>query len=163
MFSRESQTKKLAVEIVCLDGAVLRGHLLVPMTSDLVRTINNDIRFLHFESYEGASRFIAKAAIAQIASLDMPRAQPLRTPAAGDQDPYAILGLQPGAPWAEVRAAYLRMTKRYHPDQFESVALPDEVVKYLAVMFARSNAAYTAIRDAIEAARTEKQPSEPSA
>lgn len=146
MFARDDQRKKLSVEIVCIDGAVLRGNLVISAASDLVRTINNNVPFLHFEAIDGGTRFIAKAAVAQIAARDIPKAAPLKMHDDTSLDPYAMLGLEPGATPPEIRAAYIRMTKRYHPDQFESVQLPDEVVKYLASMFARSNSAYSMIR-----------------
>ena len=34
-----------------------------------------------------------------------------------DSDPYEVLGLDRGATAAEVRAAYLRLAKKYHPDK----------------------------------------------
>lgn len=33
-----------------------------------------------------------------------------------ERDPYEVLGLAPGATKAEIRKAYRRMAKRYHPD-----------------------------------------------
>ena len=33
------------------------------------------------------------------------------------RDPYEVLGLEPGATRAEVRAAYLRLAKKHHPDK----------------------------------------------
>jgi COMPASS component SWD3 len=35
-------------------------------------------------------------------------------------NPYQILGLQPGAPSAEVKAAYRKLARQWHPDQFQS-------------------------------------------
>ena len=32
------------------------------------------------------------------------------------QDPYRVLGLEPGASDDEVKAAYRRLAKKYHPD-----------------------------------------------
>ena len=34
-----------------------------------------------------------------------------------DVDPYEVLGLEPGATHAEIRAAYLRLAKKHHPDK----------------------------------------------
>ena len=33
-----------------------------------------------------------------------------------ERDPYEVLGIAPGATKAEIRKAYRRMAKRYHPD-----------------------------------------------
>jgi hypothetical protein len=54
-------------------------------------------------------------------------------------DPYAILGLTPGASAADVAAAYRAAAKRWHPD----VAGTDELA---ATRMAELNAAYDAIR-----------------
>ena len=32
------------------------------------------------------------------------------------QDPYRVLGLEPGASDDEVKAAYRKLAKKYHPD-----------------------------------------------
>lgn len=34
-----------------------------------------------------------------------------------DNDMYEILGLEPGASWDEIRAAYRRLVKKHHPDK----------------------------------------------
>jgi hypothetical protein len=54
-------------------------------------------------------------------------------------DPYRILGLAPGASANEIRSAYRRMAKRYHPDAAGERALP----RFLAIQ-----AAYEALVDA---------------
>lgn len=33
-----------------------------------------------------------------------------------ERDPYELLGIEPGATKAEIRRAYRRLAKRYHPD-----------------------------------------------
>jgi curved DNA-binding protein CbpA len=50
-------------------------------------------------------------------------------------DPIAVLGVRRGLPWAEVRAAYWALARRYHPDGTE----PD------SVRMAEINAAYEAL------------------
>ncbi|HTK45116.1 MAG TPA: J domain-containing protein, partial [Patescibacteria group bacterium] len=44
-------------------------------------------------------------------------------------DPYRVLGLEPGAPMAEVKRAYRRLAKAYHPDSAGEAALP----RFLAI------------------------------
>jgi len=44
-------------------------------------------------------------------------------------DPYAVLGLPPGAPLAEVKRAYRRLAKAFHPDSAGAAALP----RFLAI------------------------------
>lgn len=36
-----------------------------------------------------------------------------------EEDPYKILGLQPGATKEEIRAAYKKMASQYHPDKVQ--------------------------------------------
>ncbi len=61
-------------------------------------------------------------------------------------DPYSLLGLPKGADWSEVRKSYLTLTKRYHPDQYSTVDLPEEVVQYMSGVFSQSNTAYNLIK-----------------
>ena len=46
---------------------------------------------------------------------------------------YGILGLQPGASAAEIKAAYRNLTKFYHPDRDKS---PDAEVMYREIRIA---------------------------
>ena len=54
-------------------------------------------------------------------------------------DPFYVLGLQPGASPAEIRAAYRRLVKLYHPDHDQSL---DAEVKYKEI-----SVAYYTLRD----------------
>ncbi|RLC10222.1 MAG: hypothetical protein DRH43_06805 [Deltaproteobacteria bacterium] len=36
-----------------------------------------------------------------------------------DEDPYSILGLQPGASKKEIKQAYKRLVAKYHPDKVQ--------------------------------------------
>jgi tetratricopeptide (TPR) repeat protein len=55
-----------------------------------------------------------------------------------------VLGVSPGAPPAEVRAAYFRLAKRFHPDAHHYARLNDLRSEIQAVFF-RVNAAYEAL------------------
>ena len=44
-------------------------------------------------------------------------------------DPFRVLGLEPGAPMADVKRAYRRLAKAYHPDSAGEEALP----RFLAI------------------------------
>ncbi len=61
-------------------------------------------------------------------------------------DYYAVLKLQPGAGAAEVRAAYHRESRVYHPDRF-AAAGSAELRATIGRIYRRINEAYTVLRD----------------
>ncbi|MBC7339143.1 MAG: J domain-containing protein [Firmicutes bacterium] len=60
----------------------------------------------------------------------------------GDRNPYEVLGLVPGAGEAEIKRAYLRLVRRFPPEQH-----PDD--------FKRIRAAYEQLKDEKARARTD--------
>ncbi|QUV81143.1 DnaJ domain-containing protein [Chloracidobacterium sp. D] len=63
-------------------------------------------------------------------------------------DPYEILGISPHATRDEIRDAYYRLAKDFHPDRHLSATL--ETRRQVEAIFARITEAYEAIRDAGE-------------
>jgi DnaJ like chaperone protein len=57
-------------------------------------------------------------------------------------DPHVILGLEPGASSDEVRAAYRRLVKAYHPDRHMAEGTPPEFIRVAEDRMAAINAAY---------------------
>jgi DnaJ like chaperone protein len=62
-------------------------------------------------------------------------------------DPYAVLGLLPGATIDEVRQAWRRMAAENHPDRMLQRGAPPEFVEIARDKTAAINAAYSRIRD----------------
>ena len=62
------------------------------------------------------------------------------------RDHYQLLNLTRNAPHDEVRAAYRKITKRYHPDQFVRT-VPEEVHAELDKAFQKVTGAYSTLRD----------------
>lgn len=62
-------------------------------------------------------------------------------------DPYAILGLLPGASMEEVRHAWRRMAAENHPDRMTQRGAPPEFVAIAREKTAAINAAYALIRE----------------
>ncbi len=62
-------------------------------------------------------------------------------------DPYAVLGLLPGASIEEVRQAWRRMAAENHPDRMLQRGAPPEFVEIARDKTAAINAAYARIRD----------------
>jgi DnaJ like chaperone protein len=63
----------------------------------------------------------------------------------GVEDPYAILGVEPGAAPGAVRDAYHRLVRESHPDLVIAQGLPPECIALATARVARINAAYDRI------------------
>lgn len=141
------EVSAVPVEITLLDGTLIKGRLLVPVLKTVVDTLNGGTAFVDFEPYGGERRYIAKAQLAAVKPVGVPRVPTLqsRLRDTGEFDPYAVLGLAHGAAREQVREAYVALAKVYHPDRYANVALPPEVGDYLAAMARRINAAHAAL------------------
>ncbi len=149
MFERsrvDSRAEPTAVpaELELIDGCELKGKLLVSATQAPLDALNAPGGFLEFVSYAGESRLISKSTIASIWLVGAPRASHLRS-RGDDFDPHHILGVSTESTWDEIRAAYVQLSKAYHPDRYAQAALPGEVSEYLDTMARRINAAYAAL------------------
>ena len=60
----------------------------------------------------------------------------------GWDDPYAILGVEPGAALAAIRDAYYQLVRESHPDLVIAQGLPPECIALATARIARINAAY---------------------
>lgn len=147
MFANEDAKKKVLVRILRSDGETLVGNLLLPLVSDLMRSMNNDVKFFEFEDFSGEVRMIAKSSIVELKSEALVKKAELKNQVDNSHaDPYAILGVSSSASWGDVRKAYVRLTKQYHPDTYSAVTLPPEVVSYMSGVFSQSNTAYNLIK-----------------
>lgn len=137
----------MPVEAVFVDGTVVRGKLLVPATKSMGDVLNGSGTFVEFEPYGGERSFIAKAQIASIKMLGVPKVPNLnaRLRDFDGFDPFAVLGVAPGATKDEIRQAYVAFAKVYHPDRYAAAELPTEVIEYLFAMARRVNAAHAAL------------------
>nr|HML44456.1 DnaJ family molecular chaperone [Hyphomicrobium zavarzinii] len=70
----------------------------------------------------------------------------LRAPFVRDMDnPYDVLGLEPTASRHAVRARYLELVQRFHPDRLTARGAQAALIKAATVKLAAINAAYEAI------------------
>lgn len=141
------QQMTVPAEITLQDGSVHKGKFIIAAARSIFEVLNGDVKFLEFETYDGARTLIAKATLASINILTLPSTGGLKARLAdGDQfDPHSVLGVPREAAFDDVRAAYLKHSKLYHPDLYANVLLPPEVKDYLAAMARRINAAYRAL------------------
>ncbi len=137
----------VAVEATLDDGRVLKGRLAIPMSRTIQDVLNGAGAFLEFEPFDGERHFIAKASLRSVRLLS-----PGKSPNLGARlrdtegfDPHTILGLSGAACWDDIKVAYHRLAKLYHPDRYNSAELPSEVRDYLATMARRVNAAFSAL------------------
>ena len=57
-------------------------------------------------------------------------------------DPWAVLGVEPGSDAIAIRAAYHALVKRYHPDRALAEGVPSEFIRVSELRMADINAAY---------------------
>jgi hypothetical protein len=150
MFERnrvDSISDGVPVEIALAGGEAIKGRLMVPPGKSVADALNGPGAFIEVEPYGGDKMFLAKAHLASIRPVGVPRGVNLqvRLADANEFDPYRILGLSAGATRDEIRSAYFALAKAYHPDRYATVELPQEVRDYLSAMARRINAAHAAL------------------
>ena len=143
------QQATVPAEITLDDGRTLKGKFHITAARSIYEVLNGEAAFLDFESHSGERALIAKAMFKTVKFVSVASAAGLqnRMREPDGFDPHAILGIDKAAAWDEVRGAYHRLSKVYHPDRFAGVDLPAEVRDYLSVMSRRVNAAYAALEE----------------
>lgn len=149
------EASAVPVEVVLADGTLTKGKLLVSAGKTLSDALNGTAAFIEFEPYGGERTFLSKAQLASVQLVGVPKAANLsaRTRDGDSFNPHAILGVAANAGWEEIRQAYHKLAKSYHPDRYASAELPVEVQDYLAAMARRVNAAYAALETPRQAAK----------
>ncbi len=61
-------------------------------------------------------------------------------------NPYQVLGLDKSASLADARAQYRKLVREHHPDQLESLGLPDELLDLAHAQMAKINNAYDKVK-----------------
>lgn len=155
------QQSTVPAEITLLSGEIIKGRFVINASRSIYDVLNGETQFLDFETYDGDRSLISKATLTAIKIVSMPASNGLKSRIrdADTFDPHAVLGVPASAPWDDVRHAYIKLSKVYHPDLFTGVTLPVEVRDYLAAMARRINAAYHALevpQQAMKRAEVEK-------
>ena len=143
------------VELTTDTGELLTGRLLLAAGRSPADVLNGPGSFIEFEPWGGEAVLVAKATLRTVRLVRVVRPESLkaRLAAADGFDPLSILGLAAGASLEEVKTAWHRLSKTYHPDRYASAELPHEVVDYLSAMARRINAAFAALEAPMKASQ----------
>ena len=83
-----------------------------------------------------------------LSARDFEEAQAMFNPAANLESAYTVLGVYPTADDSEVKHAYRRMAKEYHPDVVANKGMGEDFQKFAAEKMRAVNNAYDKIREA---------------
>ncbi len=146
---RDDKNTRTPVFLTLTDGSVVTVSVRLPLSNRLGDALNNDDVFLDSLTPSGQQQFIAKSAIRLVRSANVPKADQLDgegpVPGSPGFDPYAVLRVGREAGKDEIRMAYHRMARLYHPDRIASYELPEEVKEYVRAMLVRINLAFEQI------------------
>jgi DnaJ-domain-containing protein 1 len=157
MFERNpvdnTMTATVAVELSLDDGSVVTGRAAMPPGRLVHKLMDGAEAFLFVETFAGESCFVPKTSIKGLKLIATAKPQPLRVLGsdAASFDPWKALGLEKGAAFDDVKAAYHRLTKQYHPDAYAGVVLPPEVATYIDARCKQINAAFRVLRSSRKA------------
>jgi hypothetical protein len=132
--------KKFRTSLTMTSGELLEGFLFVPRNERVVDMMNDDRSFVPFEMLDGSVVIIAKAAIARVTDFSEQKAPEVDPSAA--ESPHRVLGVLPSATEDEIRQAYLALVRRYHPDQWNGVQVPEGLMSLARERLTLINAAY---------------------
>jgi DnaJ-domain-containing protein 1 len=141
--SSNTEMGRVMAVIELVDGRAITGQVRLPLSGRLAEAMNNSDQFLDVVTGDGKQQFIAKHRIHTASPVEVPKADQLQKRADLTVfDPYAVLGVPRGTTGEELKQAYYRMARAYHPDRFASLDLPKEMRDYAAAMLVRVNLAF---------------------
>ena len=146
--SKNYQTESRAVpcRILYRDGTEQYGSIVVPRQSNFSDVLESSGPFLKFVTEDGEKSFLATGDIRSVNLIGMAKAKPLDARKREKDEPYRILKVTPDAQIDEVKQAYHKMSKQYHPDRFISLDPPEEVIEYLNSMTQVVNQAFGIVK-----------------
>jgi hypothetical protein len=136
--SRNKRTrKKIAVGLDTGDGEEL-VYMFVSPVERISDTLNDERDFLPFERPDGSLVMVAKTQIRRLTVLET-------LSQVEAHDPYALLGIEPGASDEAVKEAYHKAVGAVHPDRVHTLGLPPEFLEMATRRAAQINDAYRKI------------------
>jgi DnaJ domain len=152
MMNRDKEYVDLVVVTVLIslvDRTTITGNMHKPRTRTLLEFMNYPAQFIEIERKDGSHVDLAKTAIRTIEPYEAPRANQLAQEMQKFEsfEPHDVLGVAKGAPREQVRDAYLKMQRMYHPDRYTGTELPSEVADYINAIARRVNIAYSILSE----------------
>ena len=150
MYQSRDRINRTLVSLTLTDDSVLTVSVRMPLSNKLGDALNAPEPFLDVITPGGEQQYIAKAAVRTVRSMVIPTADQLdldaRQAAVANLDAHAVLKLEKDAGQEEIRQAYHRMARLYHPDRIASYELPDEIKDYARAMLVSINLAFEKLR-----------------
>jgi hypothetical protein len=145
----ERPRKAIKVSLETVDGKVFDAELMIFHGESLANAINGSAQFIEITDQDGKISLLAKSFIRRLTPELVKEEKsefPLRdTWRFESQDPYIILNVSMNASDEEVRDAYHKLVRTYHPDKFANLGLPSDMVEYGESILKKINAAYEII------------------
>lgn len=150
MYQSKDKVNRTSVMLTLTDGSAITVSMKLPLSNKLSDTLNTTEMFLDILTIQGEQQYIAKTAIRSVRAMDMPKTNQIdletRQAGQGQFEPYAILQIDRNASQEEIRKAYHRMVRLYHPDRISSFDLPEEMMEYARAMLVRINLAFEQLK-----------------
>lgn len=147
--SRDDKANRTLALVTLDDDSTLTVSVRMPLSNRLGDALNNADQFLDALTVGGQQIYISKSSIRSVRSAALPKTDQLDLDGRGQLmpgfDPYAVLKVQKGASADEIKQAYHKMARLYHPDRIASYELPEEVKDYVRGMLVRINLAFEQI------------------
>jgi hypothetical protein len=153
------------VTITLNTGERLTGAIGVIRGRKLGDMLNSGVPFVLLETDGGQPVYLALSSVQQITSNQMPPADQLEDARrlADQNNLHKILNVAESCDLATLQQQHRELARRYHPDQYSNVRLPEEVSQYLNDMARRINMAFSQLsadirrREALRAERAARE------
>jgi hypothetical protein len=156
MFRRSSDGIAVPASIRLNDGAILSGTINCGMSGKLEALLASDSSFIEFVSKDGQQRFMARHQVASIEPLAS-ISEPVLPHVDDEAESFAVLGLKPDDMLETAMASFQEKLKLYNPERWTGADVPFEFGRYAAEKTRQLNMAFTAVRAAIQARKTDMQ------
>lgn len=147
--ARDDKANRTLALLTLTDNSTVTVSVRMPLSNRLGDALNNADQFLDAMTIGGQQTYIAKSDIRSVRPAALPKSDQLDLEGRGQIlqgfDPYAVLKVEKGASADEIKQAYHKMARLYHPDRIASYDLPEEVKDYVRAMLVRINLAFEQI------------------